>query len=63
MSKAKKEIVEEVEVSPLSKGDTPDFHWYVIHALSGYENRVKKNAYRAHCTPQHDRIFFRNSYS
>ncbi len=42
MSKAKKEIVEVVEVSPLSKGDTPDFHWYVIHALSGYENRVKK---------------------
>ncbi len=24
-------------------GDTPDFKWYVAHALSGYENRVKKS--------------------
>lgn len=26
----------------LAKGDTPDFKWYVAHALSGYENRVTK---------------------
>jgi len=26
----------------LSKGDTPDFKWYVAHVLSGYENRVTK---------------------
>lgn len=28
--------------SVLSQGDSPDFKWYVAHALSGYENRVKK---------------------
>tara|TARA_B100001971_G_scaffold214585_1_gene252855 strand:- start:65380 stop:66036 length:657 start_codon:yes stop_codon:yes gene_type:complete len=26
----------------LAKGDSPDFKWYVAHALSGYENRVTK---------------------
>ena len=26
----------------LSKGDSPDFKWYVAHVLSGYENRVTK---------------------
>jgi len=26
----------------LSKGDSPDFKWYVAHALSGFENRVTK---------------------
>ncbi|MBL7664200.1 MAG: transcription termination/antitermination protein NusG [Bacteriovoracaceae bacterium] len=34
------ETTEDGEVV-LAKGDTPDFKWYVIHALSGYENRVK----------------------
>lgn len=33
---------EEVEDNGLAKGDTPDFKWYVAHALSGYENRVTK---------------------
>lgn len=27
----------------LSKGDTADFKWYIVHALSGYENRVSKS--------------------
>ena len=27
----------------LAKGDTPDFKWYIAHALSGYENRVSKS--------------------
>ncbi len=26
----------------LALGDTPDFKWYVAHAMSGYENRVAK---------------------
>lgn len=26
----------------LAKGDTPDFKWYIIHALSQYEGRVSK---------------------
>ena len=26
----------------LAKGDSPDFKWFVAHALSGYENRVTK---------------------
>lgn len=34
---------EEVESSsPFSKGDSPDFKWFVAHVLSGYENRVVK---------------------
>lgn len=32
----------EVEESPLAKGDTEDFKWYVAHALSGQENKVAK---------------------
>ena len=35
------ETVEEND-NGLAKGDTPDFKWYVAHALSGYENRVTK---------------------
>jgi transcriptional antiterminator NusG len=27
----------------LAKGDTADFKWYIVHALSGYENRVSKS--------------------
>jgi transcriptional antiterminator NusG len=27
----------------LAKGDSPDFRWYIVHALSGYENRVAKS--------------------
>ena len=30
------------EVSPLSDGNSPEFKWYVVHVLSGFENRVKK---------------------
>lgn len=26
----------------LALGDTPDFKWYVVHVLSGFENRVTK---------------------
>ena len=26
----------------LAKGDTPDFKWYVIHAMTGQENKVSK---------------------
>lgn len=26
----------------LAAGDTPDFKWYVVHVLSGFENRVTK---------------------
>jgi len=33
---------EAVEDNGLAKGDTPDFKWFVAHALSGYENRVTK---------------------
>lgn len=29
-------------VIQLAKGDTPDFKWYVIHALTGQENKVSK---------------------
>jgi transcriptional antiterminator NusG len=34
------EVVE--EGNGLAKGDTPDFKWFIAHALSGYENRVTK---------------------
>jgi transcriptional antiterminator NusG len=27
---------------PFAKGDTADFKWYVVHALSGFEHRVTK---------------------
>lgn len=30
------------EVRILAKGDTPDFKWYVAHALTGQENKVVK---------------------
>jgi transcription termination/antitermination protein NusG len=26
----------------LAVGDTPDFKWYIVHVLSGFENRVMK---------------------
>lgn len=26
----------------LAEGDTPDFKWYIVHVLSGFENRVLK---------------------
>ena len=26
----------------LATGDTPDFKWYVVHVLSGFEGRVSK---------------------
>jgi transcriptional antiterminator NusG len=26
----------------LAMGDTPDFKWYIVHVLSGFENRVLK---------------------
>lgn len=26
----------------LAVGDTPDFRWYIVHVLSGFENRVMK---------------------
>jgi len=35
------EVLDETPSNGLSKGDTPDFKWYVAHVLSGYENRVK----------------------
>jgi transcriptional antiterminator NusG len=30
------------EKKVLAAGDTPDFHWYIVHVLSGFENRVLK---------------------
>ncbi len=30
------------EFSFLSKGETPEFKWYVVHVFSGFEARVKK---------------------
>jgi transcriptional antiterminator NusG len=30
------------EEKKLAVGDTPDFKWYVVHVLSGFENRVTK---------------------
>lgn len=35
-------IEEEVNQSPLAAGDGPEFKWYVVHVLSGFENRVRK---------------------
>jgi transcriptional antiterminator NusG len=37
------EEAEPVEENPLAAGDSPDFKWYVAHALSGHENKVKKS--------------------
>lgn len=35
--------IETTEIrAALAKGDSPDFKWYIVHALSGYENRVSK---------------------
>jgi transcriptional antiterminator NusG len=31
-----------VEKKVLAEGDTPDFKWYIVHVLSGFENRVLK---------------------
>ncbi len=31
-----------IEERVLAIGDTPDFKWYVVHVLSGFENRVSK---------------------
>jgi transcriptional antiterminator NusG len=38
------EVEEETEEvkSPLADGTDPDFKWYVVHVLSGFEHRVKK---------------------
>jgi transcriptional antiterminator NusG len=36
------ETEEVAEDNGLAKGDSPDFKWYVAHALSGFENRVTK---------------------
>lgn len=32
----------ETEERVLALGDTPDFQWYIVHVLSGFENRVAK---------------------
>lgn len=33
---------EETEPRVLALGDTPDFKWFIVHVLSGFENRVSK---------------------
>jgi len=33
---------EETTERVLALGDTPDFKWYIVHVLSGFENRVLK---------------------
>jgi transcriptional antiterminator NusG len=33
---------EETTEKSLAAGDTPDFKWYIVHVLSGFENRVLK---------------------
>ena len=30
------------KIEGLAEGDAPEFKWYVVHVLSGYENRVTK---------------------
>jgi transcriptional antiterminator NusG len=30
------------EEKKLAAGDTPDFKWFIVHVLSGFENRVSK---------------------
>jgi len=43
MSEEVKNVEEtDQEQSLFAEGDSSDFKWYVAHALSGYENRVKK---------------------
>lgn len=39
---ASEETTTEENDNGLAKGDSPDFKWFVAHALSGYENRVTK---------------------
>jgi len=39
---AEGEEEEEEDRGPLSRGDSPDFKWYVVHVFSGFEHRVKK---------------------
>lgn len=36
------EAVDPTQDPDLSTGESPDFKWFVAHALSGYENRVSK---------------------
>ena len=35
-------MTDAVEKKILAAGDTPDFKWYIVHVLSGFENRVLK---------------------
>lgn len=35
-------MTEETAPRILAVGDTPDFKWYIVHVLSGFENRVLK---------------------
>lgn len=43
MSSQHIEEIEEAGInSGLAKGDTPDFKWFVVHVLSGFEHRVCK---------------------
>jgi transcription termination/antitermination protein NusG len=35
-------MTEETTERILALGDTPDFKWYIVHVLSGFENRVLK---------------------
>lgn len=35
-------MTEETTPRVLAVGDTPDFKWYIVHVLSGFENRVLK---------------------
>jgi transcriptional antiterminator NusG len=35
-------MTDETTERVLAVGDTPDFKWYIVHVLSGFENRVLK---------------------
>ena len=35
-------MTEETTQRVLATGDSPDFKWYIVHVLSGFENRVLK---------------------
>jgi len=35
-------MTEQTTEKVLAAGDTPDFKWYIVHVLSGFENRVLK---------------------
>ena len=39
---AEEEVVDENQDPDLSKGESAEFQWYVVHALSQYEGRVAK---------------------